>query len=77
MFGESLGYRPTLAGAFLKAWIEVTASSSCASRMKWRIVSKLVQTATAMESLTKTRTMNVSARHAVALVLYAMTTMKK
>jgi len=45
--------------------------------MEWRIVSKLVQTATAMESLTKTRTMNVNARHAVALVLSAMTTMKK
>ena len=34
------------------------------------IVSKLVQTAMAMVSLTKRRTMNVNARHAVALVLY-------
>ena len=34
------------------------------------IVSKLVQTAMAMVSLTKIRTMNVNARHAVALVLY-------
>jgi hypothetical protein len=42
------------------------------------IVSKLVQTAMAMVPLTKIRTMNVNARHAVALVLYPiMTTMKK
>jgi len=34
------------------------------------IVSKLVQTAMAMVSLTKIRTMNVNARRAVALVLY-------
>ena len=31
----------------------------------------------AMESLTKTRPMNVNARHAVALVLYVMTTAMK
>jgi hypothetical protein len=36
------------------------------------IVSKLVQTAMAMVSLTKRRTMNVNARDAVALVLYLM-----
>jgi hypothetical protein len=42
------------------------------------IVSKLVQTAMAMVSSTKIRTMNVNARHAVALVLYrTTTTMKK
>jgi hypothetical protein len=41
------------------------------------IVSKLVQTAMAMVSLTKIRTMNVNARHAVALVLCLMTTTTK
>ena len=43
------------------------------------IVSKLVQIAMAMVSLTKIRTTNINARHAVALVLYLMTTaiMKK
>ena len=41
------------------------------------IVSKLVQTAMAMVSLTKIRTMNVNARRAVALVLYLMTTILK
>jgi len=42
------------------------------------IVSKLVQTAMAMVSSTKIRTMNVNARHAGALVLYpVMTTMKR
>ena len=41
------------------------------------IVSKLVQTAMAMVSLTKIRTMNVNARRAVALVLYLMTTTLK
>jgi hypothetical protein len=40
------------------------------------IVSKLVQTAMAMVSLTKIRT-NVNALHAVALVLYLMTTAMK
>ena len=38
---------------------------------------KTCQTAMAMVSLTKIRTMNVSARHAVALVLYLMTTIMK
>jgi hypothetical protein len=42
------------------------------------IVSKLVQIAMVMVSLTKIRMMNVNARHAVALVLYPMTmTVKK
>jgi len=41
------------------------------------IVSKLIQTAMAMVSSTKIRTMNVNARHALALVLYLMTTTMK
>jgi hypothetical protein len=41
------------------------------------IASKLVQTAMAMVSLTNIRTMNVNAQHAVALVLYVMTTTMK
>jgi hypothetical protein len=41
------------------------------------LVSKLVQTAMAMVSSTKIRTMNVNARHALALVLYLMTTTMK
>jgi len=41
------------------------------------IVSKLAQTAMVMVSLTKIRMMNVNARHAVALVLYLMTTTTK
>jgi hypothetical protein len=41
------------------------------------IVSKLVQTAMAMVSLTKIRTTNINARHAGVLVLYLMTTTMK